>query len=98
MQVIYKDRKIEKVCTRADEARKRYGMEMAEKIQMRLDQIAAADSVEMMVQYRIGRCHQLNGQRHQQFAVDLVHPVRLVFELYGETGQVVKIMEIIDYH
>ena len=43
-------------------------------------------------------CHQLNGQRHQQFAVDLMHPVRLVFELYGEAGQVVKIMEIIDYH
>ena len=51
---------------------------MAEKIHMRIDQISAALSVEMMIQYRIGRCHPLKGNRKNQYAVDLVHPYRLI--------------------
>ncbi len=72
--------------------------EMAEKIHMRIDQISAALSVEMMIQYRIGRCHPLKGNRKNQYAVDLVHPYRLVFEKVEDQIQIVSITEIIDYH
>jgi len=94
----YKNNKIEKVCTNAYEAEKKYGREMAEKIQLRIDQISAALSVEMMVQYKIGRCHPLKGKRKEQYAVDLVHPHRLVFEKKGNEIQIANIIEIVDYH
>ena len=71
---------------------------MAEKIMLRIDQISAALSVEMMIQFRIGRCHPLKGNRKNQFAVDLVHPYRLVFEKKGTEIQIANIIEIIDYH
>ena len=71
---------------------------MAEKIHLRIKQILAADSVEILLQYKIGRCHQLKGNRKEQYAMDLVHPYRLVFEKKGNEIQIAKIMEIVDYH
>ncbi len=71
---------------------------MAEKIQMRIDQISAADTVEMMIQFRIGRCHALTNNRRGQYAVDLVHPYRLVFAKRGNEIQIAHILEIVDYH
>lgn len=98
MQIEYKNTKIEKICTNAYEAEKKHGREMAGKIRMRIRQIEAAMSVEEMVAMRIGRCHPLQGQRKEQYAVDLVHPYRLVFEKKGDVIQVARIIEIIDYH
>jgi len=54
--------------------------------------------VEMMMQFKIGRCHHLKGDRKNQYAVDLVHPYRLVFEKKGKEIQIANIMEIVDYH
>lgn len=98
MIVEYNNRGIEKVCTDASVAERKYGYEMAEKIQARIDQIRAADSVEEMIQFRIGRCHPLKGNRKNQFAVDLVHPQRLVFEKNGNEIRIANIIEIVDYH
>ena len=67
------------VCTDAKVADRTYGNEMAEKIHMRIDKISSADTVEMMIQCHIGRCHPLINNRKGQYAVDLVHPYRLVF-------------------
>ena len=71
---------------------------MAEKIHQRIDQIKAVDAVETMIKHRIGRCHSLLGKREGQYAVDLIHPQRLIFTVRGETVQVAKIEEIVDYH
>lgn len=98
MQIDYKNRSIEKVCTIASVAEKKYGQEMAEKIQLRIDQISAATTVEEMIQFGIGRCHPLHQNRKGQYAVDLVHPMRLVFEKRGNKIQVANIIGIIDYH
>lgn len=46
----------------------------------------------------IGRCHMLKGDRQNQYAMDLIHPHRLVFGKIGDEIQVVKIMEIVNYH
>ncbi len=88
----------EKICTNARAAERSDGREMAEKIQMRIGEITAADTIEMMVQFRIGRCHPLTNNRKGQYAVDLVHPYRLVFEKHGSEIQIAHIMEIADYH
>lgn len=71
---------------------------MTEKIHMRIDQIASADTIEMMIQYNIGRCHSLTNNRKGQYSMDLVHPYRLVFERQGEEIQIAHILEIVDYH
>ena len=98
LNIEYKNKAIEKVCTMASKAEKEYGKRMAELIQLRIDQITAAESVEELVQYKIGRCHALHNNRDGQYAMDLVHPQRLVFRKRGETIQIALIEEIIDYH
>lgn len=98
MDVKYRNKGIEKVCTNASVAEKKYGSNMAEKIHQRIDQIKAAENVEQMIQFKIGRCHPLHQNREGQYAVDLVHPQRLVFEKEGNEIQIANIIEIIDYH
>lgn len=98
MDITYKNKKIEKVCTDARAAEKTFGREMAQKIHHRIDEIVAADTVEMMIQFHIGRCHSLTQNRKGQYAVDLIHPYRLVFEKNGGEIQIAKILEIVDYH
>ena len=98
MDITYKNNKIKKVCTDAKIAERTYGLEMAEKIHQRIDEIAATENVEMMIQFHIGRCHPLTQNRKGQYAVDLVHPYRLVFEKKGDEIQIVHILEIVDYH
>ena len=98
MDITYKNRKIEKVCTDAKTAERTYGREMADKIHQRIDEIDAADTVEMMIKFHIGRCHSLTQNWKGQYAVDLVHPYRLVFEKNGDKIQIANILEIVDYH
>lgn len=71
---------------------------MAEKIQMRIDQIKASDSINQMIQFHIGRCHLLRGNRKNQFAMDLVHPYRLIFEEKDNEIKIANILGIVDYH
>ena len=54
---------------------------MAEKIHLRVDQLKAPLSLDMLLKFRVGRCHPLKGQRKDQYAMDLVQPYRLVFEM-----------------
>lgn len=71
---------------------------MAELISQRIDEITAACSVDEMIIYKIGRCHPLKRNRKNQFALDLIQPNRLVFEKFGEYINIVRIIEIVDYH
>lgn len=87
-----------KVCTNASYAERKYGSDMAEKIHQRIDEIDASETVEEMIQFHIGRCHQLNGNRKGQYAMDLIHPQRLIFEKRGNEIQIVRIIEITNYH
>lgn len=98
MEITYKNNKIRKICMDIKVAEKTYGAQMAEKIDMRIGEISAADTVEMMIQFRIGRCHPLTQNRKGQYAMDLVHPYRLVFEKNGNEIQIANILEIVDYH
>lgn len=49
MQVNYRNRQIEKICTNASDATKKYGKRTAGLIHQCVDEIGAADSVEMLV-------------------------------------------------
>ena len=98
MKVVYKNKNLEKICTNAQAARETYGAENAKKIKQRLGEITASPNAQYMVANRLGRCHPLKGNRKGQFAVDLVHPFRLIF--HEENGAIViaKIEEIVNYH
>ncbi len=98
MIIQYKSKKLEKVCTDFSSAQRVHGKDMAERIHQRIDEIAAADSVEMLVKYAIGRCHPLNGNRSGEYAMDLHHPYRLVFEVINEEIKIARILNIEDYH
>ena len=98
MEITYKNKKIKKVCTDARTAERAYGREMACKIHQRIDEISASETIEMMIRFHIGRCHPLTQNRKGQYAVDLVHPYRLVFEKNGNEIQIANILEIVDYH
>ena len=98
MEITYKNKKIEKVCTDARTAERAYGREMACKKHQRIDEISASETIEMMIRFHIGRCHPLTQNRKGQYAVDLVHPYRLIFEKNGDEIQIANILEIVDYH
>lgn len=104
MELTYKTRKLEKQCTIAKETQKAYGQVMAELIHQRIDEIKAAENVEELVKYNIGRCHPLYNEnnkrrtRENQYAMNLEQPYRLIFEKIGEQIQIAKIVSIEDYH
>jgi proteic killer suppression protein len=79
------------------------------KIQLRLDQLRAAHTLADMAALPAARCHELQGDRQGQLAVDLVHPWRLILTpvewIEKETGgldwstvEAIIIEEIVDYH
>ena len=98
MLIEYENKDIKRACTNATDAKIKYGERMAELIHQRIDEITAADSVEQMIQFGIGRCHPLHNNRKGQYAVDLVHPKRLVFKKIKDEIRIVCVIEIIDYH
>lgn len=98
LDILYKTNRLKKICTDYGTARQSYGQTMADKIHLRIQEITAADSVETLLQYSVGRCHPLKGNRDGEYAMDLVHPHRLVFEKREERLQLVKIVSIEDYH
>lgn len=98
MDIEYRTKKLEKVCTDAHKAQQEYGSKMAEKIHQRIDEISVAASVEFMIEHRIGRCHALSNNRNGQYAVDLVQPYRMIFTKTNNELKIVRIEEITDYH
>ena len=71
---------------------------MTVKLYERLQQISRATSIETLIFLRLGRCNPLYGDRLGQYAMDLIHPYRLIFTQYGNTVDIVEIQEIVDYH
>ena len=98
MKINYRNKKLEKICKCAEAAEREYGKRMADLIHLRINQLSAADTVEWLIQNRIGRCHPLVQNRRGQYAMDLEHPYRLIFEKVNDDIRVVRILEIVDYH
>lgn len=78
---------------------------------IRLAVLKAARTLALVPTTPPDRRHQLRGDRDEQFAVDLVHPHRLVFEanhdplprkddggIDVEQVTAITIIEVIDYH
>ena len=100
-----------KVLNSDKELRRAYGDRIARTIKMRLAVLKNPRTLTMVPTTRPDRRHQLVGDRKGQYAVDLVHPPRLMFEPNDdpipqtEDGGIdtdnitaIKIMEVVDYH
>ena len=84
---------------------------MARAIMTRMAVLEAAANLAEVPVDKPERCHQLTENRDEQFAVDLVHPERLVFEvdhdpiprvadggISRQDVTAVMIIEVVDYH
>ena len=76
MEIVFRTRKIKRLCERRAEAQRRLGEASAKKLGARLSDLEAAASVAELV---AGRPHPLAGDRWGQFALDLSGGKRLVF-------------------
>lgn len=79
MQIEFTNKKLMKICCSAKESQAKYGKRMSEKIQLRMAQIAAMETLADLQLLPGARCHALTGNLKGKFAVDLVHPDRLLF-------------------
>jgi proteic killer suppression protein len=58
---------------------KQWGDKMARKLQQRMAELKAADTIADISHLPPPRCHALTNDRAGQFSVDLLHPYRLLF-------------------
>ena len=111
MDIAFRTRKLERIFNSAAALQKAYGARMARMIMTRLAVLEEAANLASVPTTPPDRSHLLRGDRAGQFAVDLVHPHRLVFEPNHEllpraedggidAGQVtaIVIVEVTDYH
>ena len=109
MDIVFRTRKLERVFNSKRELVKEYGNERDRKIQVRMAVLRAATSLADVPTAPPDRCHELKGERTGDFAVDLVHPFRLVFRPQGiqlkkgeairtEIVSVIMITGVEDYH
>lgn len=77
MEISFKTKKLKKLCEQTKLAAKELGPKGAKKLRARMADLAGFLVVTDLC---AGRPHPLTGDRAGQFALDLDHPRRLVFE------------------
>lgn len=108
--IIFKDRKLEKTCTDQRRLIQKFGPENGRKLIRRLNELKAADSLGVMLQFKIGGCHLLKGDRKGTCGLFLEHPDRLIIEPVWDVepddmSQInyyeittIRVLEVVDYH
>lgn len=80
MDILFHGRKMQRDCSCLRDAVKGWGDEGGRLIMLRLDQLRAAETLEVMKSLPRARCHEMTGDRQGQLSVDLKHPYRLFFK------------------
>lgn len=110
MDITFRTKKLEKQFNSGAQLQKDYGL-LSKRIMARMGVLKAASNLSVVPIVPPERCHALGADRQGQFAVDLNHPHRLVFEPnhdpipLKEDGGVdltkvtaITIIKVIDYH
>jgi len=109
MEINFKTRRLATVLNNSKQIDRKYGSS-AKKIKMRLNDMAIVENLEKLMALP-GRHHPLTGDRDGQFACDLEHPLRLIYQsdneplpiddnnvlIYSKVT-IVEIIGITDYH
>ena len=111
MQVSFRTKKMQKTCSSQKAMVREWGPRTAKKLQQRLAELAAANSLGDLRSLPAARCHELSQDRKGQLAVDLAHPYRLIFEpdqkpvprksdhgLDWPRVTCIAVLEVTDYH
>lgn len=109
MEISFRNRRIEKICTSEKEMKKALPPNRARVLKLRLRQLSESPTLEDL-RGQPGNCHELTQDRAGQLAISLDGLFRLIFEPTEpipkkpdgglDWGQVVsvEIIEIVDYH
>ncbi|MCF6290311.1 MAG: killer suppression protein [Desulfobacterales bacterium] len=79
MHISFKIRKLQKICSKSLEAKRYLGAKCGRKLQQRMMELKAAETLADISRLPPARCHELTGNRAGQLSVDLEHPYRLLF-------------------
>ena len=90
MEIYFKSRKLQKICSDEREGIKKLGDKCAKKIRQRLIELKAADCLADISHLPPARLHELTGDRKGTYSVDLLHPYRLIFEAADEPLPLLK--------
>ena len=110
MEVYFVNAKLASRLQNARNRQKEFGSQGAERIDLRLQQLRAAPTLEDM-RNMPGRCHELTADRRGSLAIDVQQPYRLIFQptdparcrkadggLDWSAVDSVTITDIVDYH
>ena len=84
MDIVFGNKKLCKQCNSLPNAQRNWGFVCGRKVLTRLDEMRDSESLKVLMTLPQARCHQLMGKRSKQWAVDLEHPRRLVFEIAND--------------
>ena len=111
MDITFRNRKLARIFNSERELTKAYGSRRARTIMMRLAVLKSARTLSHVPTTPPERRHQLRGDRDEQYAVDLVHPYRLIFVpnhdpvprredggIDTDAVTAITIIEVVDYH
>lgn len=111
MDIAFRTRRLGKTFNSESALVKEHGDRMARTIQIRLAVLSNARTLALVPTSPPERRHLLTGRRSGQYAVDLVHPYRLIFEPNHDpvprtedggidTSRVtaITILDVVDYH
>ena len=111
MDISFKTKNLDKTLNEEKALRKKYGDRMAKTVGMRLAVLRSAPALSSVPSTPPDRLHPLAGRRKGQYAVDLVHPRRLVFEpahdpipltedggINTDEVTAIVVIEVVDYH
>ncbi|NJK81935.1 MAG: killer suppression protein [Chloroflexaceae bacterium] len=79
MEILFKTKSLGKECNNQRLLERRHGKRRAQLIRRRLDELCAAETLDVLRALPQARCHELGGNRAGQLSVDLDGPYRLIF-------------------
>jgi plasmid maintenance system killer protein len=80
VDILFHDRTLKKIYNDQSQLTRVYGAKRAKLLRRRLDDLRAADNLDVIRCFPQARCHELKGDRKGTLAVDLDHLYRLIFE------------------
>jgi plasmid maintenance system killer protein len=82
LDIYFKNRRLANACNSSKECQRTFGAERSKKIQQRLVELKAADSLADVKKIPQARCHPLKGDREGQFSVTVSGNYRIIFMPY----------------
>ena len=107
MKIYFSTKRLQKTFNSHVELVKKYGDDQAKIIERRMIVLKSAGNLAEVPTIKPERCHQLQGDRKKEFAVDLKQPFRLIFRPKEDTSNEkydliaiteILILEVENYH